>query len=91
VGDRIQNGRSAGLSPGAELKLKHEEARRTKAYAELAGALVRGEVFGENVGRLHGMIGGSLDELQHAELELALHRMIAMKHQMAARAIAQTR
>ncbi len=74
--------KAPSISPGDALRLQRQTQQRTHAYGQLAVALQRGDVAGDQVTRLHTMIGGSLEDLQHAELELSLQRLLSMRSEM---------
>jgi hypothetical protein len=71
-----------GLSPGEALKLQRHMEAQSRAYAQLSQALMDGIVFGDDVQRLHKLIGGSAEDLSLAEMEIALKRMFAMQERI---------
>ena len=78
------------LSPGQELKLQRDMERLNHAFAALSQSLMRGEVVGDDVLRLHKAItesAGDAGKLGTVETELSLRHFLALNNRVAMDAV----
>jgi len=67
------------LSPGETQRAKREEELKSHARGQMISAFLRGDISGEQVERLTKLIAGTPEDRGHAEMELALNRMLKIQ------------